>query len=342
MLYRLSDSFDSLEPLPFQDAADLQRKEKDLENLIAENLLDLLFEGEPLLPILQQRQRQPEADIYALNREGDLVIFELKRGVAGEDAVLQAIRYAQQAGRWGYRELNNRFRGYLVKSGLSPTDLHLAHQEAFQLDAALEPAKFNGRQHLYVVGNAANEALIDAIDYWKRQGLSAEFLPYRIYKVGGVPCFEFSSFPHDRHRNPSAVRGVLFDTNRSYDEGAVWEMMEKKRVAAYGDARRFVAYLRPGDIVFFYHKWVGLVAAAEVLHGAVKQDGDREQYRSVKFLTPVPDQQSGFSRAMPASDITKVTGRSFFWARTIKVHYLDREEAINLVDKLRDVLSVTS
>jgi hypothetical protein len=340
VLYRMSPSNDglgSLEPLPFLDASDLQRTEKDLENLIATHLLDVLYEGVPLLPFFQERQLQSEADIYALNREGDVVILELKRGVAGEDAVLQAIGYAQTAGRWVYSELDRRYRIYLQKRGFAPTDLRDAHKDAFQLDAALEPTRFNSRQHLYVVGNAANEALIEAITYWKRQGLSVEFLPYRIYDVGGVRYFEFFSFPYDRHRNPSAVKGVLFDTNRSYDENSVWEMIEKSRVAAYGDVKYVVEYLGPGDIVFLYHTSLGIVAAGEV-HGPVRQEGSDELYRDVHFLTPIPNRKHGLDSAMSASEITKVTGRNYFWARTIKVPYLDREEALSLVAELNRVL----
>src|SRR5438093_7370101 len=126
MLYRLSPSVEglgTLEPLPFLDASSLQRTEKDLENLLATHLLDVLFEGAPLLPLFQERQLQSEADIYALNRNGDLVIFELKRGVAGEDAVLQAIGYTQRAGRWIYSELDRRYEGYLQKRGFNPVPL---------------------------------------------------------------------------------------------------------------------------------------------------------------------------------------------------------------------------
>jgi hypothetical protein len=261
------------------------------------------------------------------------VIFELKRAVAGEDAVHQAIGYAQRAGRWVYSELDRRYREYLSKGRYSPTELRDAHKEAFQLNIALEPTRFNKRQHLYVVGNAANEDLIDAIDYWKRQGLSVEFLPYRLYDVNGSRYFEFFSFPYDRHRNPSAVKGVLFDTNRSYNENSIWEIMEKSRVAAYGDVKYVVEYLNPKDIVFFYHKSVGIVAAGEVC-GPVRQEGSDEQYRDVRFLTAVPSRQMGFGKAMPPAEIVKVTGRNFFWARTIKVPYLDREEALKLVSVL--------
>lgn len=340
MLYRLtpsSEGLGSLEPLPFLDASALQRTEKDLENLLATHLLDVLFEGAPLLPIFQERQLQSEADLYALNRDGDLVVFELKRGVAGEDAVLQAIGYTQHAGRWVYSELDRRYQAYLQKRDLSAVPLRDAHKEAFLLDSPLDPTSFNRRQHLYIVGNAANEALIDAIDYWKSQGLSVQFLPYRIYDVGDSRYFEFFSFPYDRHGNPSAVKGVLFDTNRSYNEESIWEMMEKSRVAAYGDIKYVVEYLNPRDIVFFYHKWVGVVAAGEV-RGPVRREGEDEQYRDVRFLTPIPNRQGGLTPAMSASEITKATGRNFFWARTIKVPYLEREESQSLLTELNKVL----
>ena len=155
MLYKLSDTshgLGTLEPLSFLEAADLQRTEKDLENLLADHLLDVLFEDVALMPIFQERSLQAEADIYALNKVGDLVIFELKRGLAYEDAVLQAIRYAQDAGQWLYSKLQCRYDVYLQRKAMPTTDLREAHKEAFQLESALPVAKFNCRQHLYIVG----------------------------------------------------------------------------------------------------------------------------------------------------------------------------------------------
>jgi len=339
MLYKLAtkgEGLGTLEPVSFLEVADLQKREKDLENLLADHLLDVLFEDAALQPIFQERSLQAEADVYALNRAGELVIFELKRGLAYEDAVLQAIRYAQDAGRWIYSELQRRYDVYMKKKGLSTAEMREAHREAFQLETPLQPSDFNRRQHLYVVGSAANEGLIAAIEYWKGQGLSVEFLPYRIYDIGGQRYFEFFSFPYDRHRNPATVKGVLFDTNRSWDENAIWEMMEKRRVAAYGDVKYVVEYLNPKDIVFFCHKWVGVVAAAEVLPGPPKRDGEDEEYRDVRFLTPVPARGSEI-RAVPAAQVSQVTGKTFFWARTIKVPYLGREETQKLLGELKRV-----
>jgi hypothetical protein len=115
-------------------------------------------------------------------------------------------------------------------------------------------------------------------------------------------------------------------------------MMREQRVAAFGDAKRFIHHLAPGDIVFFSHRNAGLVAAARVKKGAVRSAAaDDELYREVEFLTPTPDPHQPL-RAMPFARVSQVTGKSFYWARTIKVPYLSREEADTLVAALRECL----
>jgi hypothetical protein len=336
MLYKLTiadGGTKDLEPLPFLDFAGLGKIEKDLEVLLATHLLDVLYEGAALMPIFQERPMQAEADLYALNHTGDLVIFELKRGVTGADAMLQALRYAQDAGQWTFNALEEKYKTYTGNTSISLVD---AHREAFNLERSKLPSEFNTRQHFIIVGNAANDDLIDAVDYWKKKGLSVDFLPYRIYSIGQQHYFEFFALPYDRHQNPTSIKGVLFDTNRSYNEDSIWEMMEKNRVAAYGDIKYVVDYLNPKDIVFFSHKWVGIVAAAEVI-GPAKDDGTEERYRDVKFLTPIPVKTTGIPKFMPFSQVSSVTGKSFFWARTIKVPYLSREEAQLLLTELKKI-----
>jgi hypothetical protein len=338
MLYKLNISDDKpkdLEPLSFLDFADLGKIEKDLEVLLANHLLDVLFEDAALMPIFQERQMQAEADLYALNRAGDLVIFELKRGFAGSDAMLQALRYAQDSGQWTFSMLQKKYQTYCKLDTASLAD---AHRDAFNLERPLLPSEFNIKQHFIIVGNAANDSLIDAVDYWKRRGLSANFLPYRIYKINGENYFEFFALPYDRHQNPSLVKGVLFDTNMSYDQDSIWDMIESKVVAAYGGVKHVVDFLNPKDIVFLVHKGYGIVAAAEVIGPAKDGDPD-ERYRDVKFLTPVPNKKSDIQKFMPFSDVSSITGKSFFWARTIKVPYLSREESQVLLTELKKTLA---
>ena len=206
MLYKLSGTdgrFDAVEPVAFGDFASFGQLEKDLEDLIARNILGVLFEDAGLMPIYQERPGQQAADIYALDAMGDLSIFELKRSAAGEGAVNQALRYAQDAGQWSHAQLEDRFRRYQGED----KDLAKEHQEAFDLDAPLGVQEFNRRQHIVVIGSGVDDHLINAVDYWRRQGISIDFLPYRIYKLADERYFEFFALPYDRHRNPRRREG---------------------------------------------------------------------------------------------------------------------------------------
>lgn len=333
MLYKLDSSsgkFDKLEAVAFKDFSSFGKLEKDLEELVAKSILDVLFEDSGLMPIFQERQFQAEADIYALNEKGELIIFELKRGVAGDGAVHQALRYAQDAGQWSYSKLQAKYRQYTN----SDSELTQAHKEAFNLEHTLDAKEINNKQHLYVIGSAADDNLINAVDYWKKQGISIEFLPYRIYEINKEKYFEFFALPYDRHKNPSDIKGVLFDTNRSWDENSIWYMMENNRVAAFGDAKRFVEYVHSGDIVFFSHKWTGIIAAAKVNKGDIKAPDKDTLYRDVTFITPIPQKDKPL-KAMPFKMAAEITGKSFFWARTIKVPYLSKTEAENLAYELK-------
>ena len=332
MLYKLlktKSKYDKLEPLKFEDFSAFGHLEKDLEQLIANNLLDVLYEEASLMPVFQERSRQAEADVYALNEKGELVIFELKRGSAGEDAVQQALRYAQEAGQWTYAVLQEKYSTYMNKD----VDLLEAHKEAFNLEHSLHPRDMNRKQHLIVVGSAADDGLVASVEYWKKQGISIDYFPYRVYDINGEKYFEFFALPFDRHQNPSDSKGVLFDTNRSYNEDAVWDMIENHRVAAYGDAKRFIEYVYPDDIVFFSHKNTGIIAAAKVKKGKVKSLDEDTLYRDVEFLTEIP-KRSDEIKAMSFGRVSEITGKSFFWARTIKVPYLSKKEAESLLKAL--------
>lgn len=248
MLYKLTlgeNNQNGLEPVEFYELTELNKIEKDLENLLSENLLNKLFEDNALMPIHQERFFQGEADVYAVTILGDLVIFELKRGIVGDEAMVQILRYAQGAGQWTYDKLNKYF-----KINNPERELSEAHKEAFELDRELTPAEFNRNQHLYVVGSAANDILAKSFNYWKSKGLSVEFMPYCIYKIADELYFEFFAKPHDIHRNPKQTKGIILDTNRTYNEDGIWHMLENNRASIWGDASNFINSINKNDYVF--------------------------------------------------------------------------------------------
>ena len=294
------------------------------------------------MPVFQERKGQAKADIYALDERGELVIFELKRGSTGEDAVHQALRYAQSAGQWNYETIQKEYREYRKKSKHADgdeIDLRKAHKEAFGLEHQLDARDINSRQRLIVIGSAADETLINAVDYWKNQGISINFLPYRIYELNNEKYFEFFALPYDKHRNPNSIKGVLFDTNKSYNEESIWEMIEHSRVAAWGNTKHFVGYIHPGDVVFLSHRGTGIVAAGKVKRGDIEKREEEDMwFRQVEFSTPIPIRNQKI-RAMDFRRVSEITGKSFFWARTIKVPYLTKEEAEDLEAELDAHLS---
>jgi hypothetical protein len=326
MLYKLGKSgqkFTAIDPLPF---AGLPR-EKELENLIAQNLWDVLFESSELMPIFQERAWQPEADIYALDENGDLMIFELKRDDVGSGAVHQALRYCEKAARFNYTDLEAKLTSY--RSGTT-LNLQEEHRIAFEREHPLEQNDFNRKQHLMIVGSAGDDELIQNVAYWKSRGLWIDFIPYRVYRIAGEDYFEFFSLPYDSHSNPAHAKGVIFDTNLSYDPQSIWYMCDNDRVAAFGGIKGIVHSLAKGDVIFLYHKGHGIVAAGEV-RGDVKADASWDAlYRKLKWLTPKPNKGTPI-KSMPASEIKKAMGFGFWWAKTMKPPFLNRTEASKLL-----------
>lgn len=335
MLYKLTQSpdkhFQAIDPVPFEGLP----KEKELEDLIAQNLWDVLFENNNLMPVFQERAWQEEADIYALNRQGDLVIFELKRDSAGAGAVHQALRYCERASRCRYAKLEEMLRKYRKNDSLL---LREEHRVAFDLERSLDESQFNNRQHLVVVGTAGDTELIRNVEYWKSRGLSIEFIPYRVYRIGGEAYFEFFSLPFDQHSNPRDAKGVIFDTNRSYDEAAVWYMCERSRVAAFGDIKGIVHSFNKGDTVFLYHKGHGVVAVGEVKSDVKEDAAEDALYRDLRWLTPPPKKSSEF-RAMSAAQIKAAMGFNFWWAKTMKPPFLNKEESSKLLEAVKAALA---
>jgi hypothetical protein len=330
MLYKLSKSaqtFDAIDPLPFSGLP----LEKALEDLLAQNLWDVLFEGSQLMPISQERSWQPEADIYALNEHGDLVIFELKRAQADGGAVHQALRYCEKAGRFNYEKLEGMLKTYRKDN---PVNLQQEHQIGFDLEHPLDRSAFNKRQHLIIVGSAGDAELIRNVDYWKSKGISISFIPYRVYEIGNEHYFEFFSLPYDQHSNPGQAKGVIFDTNLSYDEDGIWYMCDGSRVAAFGGIKGIVHSFTKGDMVFLYHKGLGIVAAGEV-KSDVKEDKDWDAlYRDLKWLTTKPKKGDPL-KALSAAEIKTVMGFNFWWAKTMKPPFLNKEESSKLLEALK-------
>ncbi len=338
MLYKFNKQENCIELMPYYDFEALNKKEKDLENLLANNLSELYVEDGQLMTIFQERARQEEPDLCALDKEGNLVIFELKRGEVQGDTTIQVMRYSQVWGQMSYFEIETFYKKYCEKNKISFRELNEAHKDAFGLDAPIKIEQFNKKQKLIIVGRSSDEKLIEAVDYWKSKGLVIDFIPYRIYDINGNYYFEFFSKPYDIHINPKDRKGIIFDTNKTYDEDSIWDMLGKHKVSAYGSVASLVNSFNKGDFVFYYHKGYGIVAAG-IVKSEIKNNPDykrdNESYKDVELITPEIKREDEIRRISP-SEVCELLNKGFYWAKTTKVPYLSEEESIKLVNCLKE------
>lgn len=139
------------------------------------------------------RQGTPEEggifDILAVDRNGDLVIVELKRDKTPRDIVAQALEYASGLRNDGYTTLENRFRDFLREHGLRDGDrgeetpsLQESHAAYFDREDDPVPQRaFNTDQRLILVGTEFRSVSLNMADFLRDHGID-------------VICVEYQSF----------------------------------------------------------------------------------------------------------------------------------------------------
>ena len=339
MLYKFYKEQEQIENVPFYGIEKVNGIEKDLENLLADHLQDF-FSNPVVMPIFQERKGQEEPDLMALDENGTLYIFELKVGLVSDGVVLQVIRYAQKYGVESYAKLNHLYQQWRKNTGDSYTDLQTAHKDAFQLESALPESQFNCKQKMILVGNAADNKLVQTVQYWQKNGLEIDFMPYRFYEIAGEIYLEFFAKPFDIcfFQANQSKKGVLFDTNGT-NSGlrSVLDMLQdkEKKISAYGKANRFVDWLEKGDYVLYYQVGYGVVAAGIVTDQVAENLDGEERCRRVDLLTDAIRCEEDICAISPG-ELKELLGHGFFYANTIKRPYLSIEEAKLVTKKLQE------
>lgn len=232
--------------------ADIGWREKDLENLISKNIGDLIYSND-LMTIFTERQGNEEPDIIALDSIGDLYIFELKRWASNKENLLQVLRYGQLFGGSNYDALNDLYKKHNLNGG----ELTDAHTKYFNLgdSGKLAAADFNQKQHFVIVTNGVDQETLEAISYWKNNGLNIDAIVYWVYKLNNQSFIEFDMY--------SPVEGFISYENNSFvvNTCGKTEMIDEQKAAAYYPGwREKIQRLQKGDYVFLYHSGAGIVA----------------------------------------------------------------------------------
>ena len=133
----------------------------------------------------------------------------------------------------------------------------------------------------------------------------------------------------------SACKGIMFDTNISYSDTNESEMILGNKIAAYGDAKRYIDSFRKDDYALFYSKGRGIIAVGQIITDMPTEVAD-EKYHSVRMI--VPENFNGDVKALPAlspNEIKTILKRNFYWASTIKTPFLTGVQVEMLIRELK-------
>jgi len=332
MLYQ----FDTKSPaaaarVPIQSPAAFGIKEKDIELFFAAHLHELIPEDQLML-IGQERQRQEEADLFALDRKGTLYIFELKRWQSAAENLLQVMRYGQIFGRYDYTALQNLAHRHQKLEG----ELKEKHQKHFDLVEPLPESAFNQDQVFIVVTNGVDRDTLDAIKYWKQKGVRIDSLTYRLYSVEGKAHLWFDVYNPEQdvilEENPGTY---CVNTNATYQAEAWREMLNKGRASAYEIRKYAVAGIPKGSTVYLYHTGVGVIAKGKTTASFQKApydgEADEEFFVPLAFEWKLND-PNDWSKAVKAWEINNELGTGYRFRQT---SFAVSDEMAKTIDAIR-------
>ncbi len=307
MLYKLeTDEIESSTRIKVGAPADFRLKERDIENFLKSRLSEIVSEDQLML-IGQEWKGKSEADLLALDKDGTLYIFELKRWEAKAGNLLQVMGYGQKFGRYTYEQLE-RF----ARSRIKLEDcLKVTHKEYFNLDKELSDSDFNKDQVFVLVTNGTDEDTISAVNFWSQKGLRIECSPYRIYDIDGVPYIQFDTYNPDKEVLLEVnTDWFIVNTNKTYDSNTYKDMLGdflKGKASAYYDRKFSVCRISRGSQVYLYHTGVGVIAkgvsTAEYQKAAYDDVEDEEFFVPLKFDWALKDEGDWEKKTPTAGEI---------------------------------------
>jgi len=125
-------------------------------------------------------------DLLGLDREGDVVVVELKRDRTPRDTIAQCIEYASFAEQLDTDQLEGILRSYLNDESLSLAE---HHREYFKLESD-EAIAFNKDQRIVIVGQRVTPEIRQSATFLRSKGLRVTCVEFTFFQeVGGTRLF---------------------------------------------------------------------------------------------------------------------------------------------------------
>ena len=331
MLYKLNgDNPERSAKVAIRPPEHFSLHEEHIENFVKSRLSEIVSE-EHLLLIGQERKWQEEADLLALDKEGALYIFELKRWESNAENILQVMRYGQIFGRYPYADLEALAQKQQKLDG----SLKEAHQAYFDLDEPVKESKFNLNQHFVLVTNGVDADTMTAVDYWSRMGVKISCSPYRLYDIDGKPYIQFDTFnPTGDVAVEANTRHFIVNTNSTWMESAWRDMLDNRKASAYYGRKWAICNISANSVIYLYHTGVGVIAKGKATHSyksrAFDGDSNEEYYVPLNFEWTV-DNDDWERGAVPAWEINSRLNAGYRFRQTVFAISEDMAKAIDAI-----------
>ena len=291
-IYRLTQ--DAIKSLPastfakhgIKERADLQRLLKDNIGIVARDVLVIAEE------FAEWEDSKRRIDLLGIDRNGKLVVIELKRDEDGGHMELQAIRYAAMVSRMSLKRAIKTYQAYLDKSG-GHQDARAKILDFLKTSEQLNDDDILGVRIVLVSADFAKE-LTTAVLWLNEWGLDIRCVKVELYVDGDrsyldvnqvVPLREAAEYQvsikaeaisrqEDMGESGQPTGYFFMNTGEGSNTGRSWDdCYQYGFMIAGGDKEHqdHVKSLKIGDRVCAYLSGYGYVGIGKVIAEAVRQ-----------------------------------------------------------------------
>lgn len=287
-------------------------KEEDFQKMMYENL-DVLLPEDELLLIMQSRRWQEEPDLMAIDKNGDLYIFELKAWESQETNLLQVLRYGQIFGQNTYSDLNELYLKFF------PNSNNLLNSLNEKFNTQLTEKDINQKQKFILITNGLDFKTRSTIKYWAEQGVSISSWIYKVYQVDNQILLDFETYRKSPNPYEDIDEGYyILNTNIQGGADDETDMLNNQKAAAYFEPWKYkIEQINKGDRVFLYRSGVGIIAKG-IGSGLI----DKVPYRGQKnwaneeYSTKL-NKFKILSKPIRASEIKLISGVNYVFMQTM-------------------------
>jgi len=157
----------------------IEHREALLEDWLENNPDDIVENGQLLIIGRQVTTNLGSfIDLLAIDRQGDVVVVELKRTRTPRETVAQALEYASFVEKLGYEQLEDILRAY---TGDESINLVQYHREYFALTSD-EAIVFNHDQRIVIVGQTITPEIRQTSAFLRNKGIRVTCLEFTFFK----------------------------------------------------------------------------------------------------------------------------------------------------------------